>query len=265
MSKKIAEGIGALVLDVKSRRRGVHEDPRRTPGGSPSRWSSTGNASGVRTEALVTRDGRAARPRGRQRPRSRRESIETLKGQRARGTRGAVGGTGRAHAGAERRRSRIRPPRDARGPRRHWPRVPASRRSGGSSSTRAATPRVVDDYSRLPSAPDRDIVVRAARRGRHRDHARRAGRPRRGGARRRPRDASTTSIDPAVGFTVARAARARGEARGADLPDASSPRPRPRGGRRAARRPIDIGDDARRPTGRWCWTRRSTEDADDST
>ena len=39
MSKKIAEGIGGLVLDVKSGRRRVHEDARRTRARWPRRWS----------------------------------------------------------------------------------------------------------------------------------------------------------------------------------------------------------------------------------
>ena len=39
MSKKIAEGIGGLVLDVKTRQRRVHEDAWRTRVGSPNRSS----------------------------------------------------------------------------------------------------------------------------------------------------------------------------------------------------------------------------------
>ena len=59
-------------------------------------------------------------------------------------------------------------------------------------------PRVVDDYGRLPRRRDRarrDAPSRGLRRGARR----RAGRPRRDGARRRPRPRRTTSIDPGVG------------------------------------------------------------------
>ena len=69
MSKKIAEGIGGLVLDVKTGHGRVHEDTGGFAAAGARRWSPSAIASGVRTEALITRDGRAARTRGRKRRR----------------------------------------------------------------------------------------------------------------------------------------------------------------------------------------------------
>ena len=79
MSKKIAEGIGALVLDVKTGAGAFMktlEDSRRLA----QSLVAIGNASGVRTEAVVTR---MDAPLGREVGNATEiiESIETLKGQ----------------------------------------------------------------------------------------------------------------------------------------------------------------------------------------
>ena len=84
MSKKIAEGIDALVLDVKCGRGAFMKtagDARQL-----AAWLvGIGERSGVRTEALITRDGRAARPRRRQCGRSHRVDRDA-EGARARRT-----------------------------------------------------------------------------------------------------------------------------------------------------------------------------------
>ena len=54
MSKKIAEGTGALVLDVKVGSRRVHEGRASAPASWPRRWSTLGTDAGVRTVALLT-------------------------------------------------------------------------------------------------------------------------------------------------------------------------------------------------------------------
>src|SRR4051812_29757691 len=155
MSKKIAEGIGALVLDVKTGSGAFMktlEDSRRLA----RSLVAIGNASGVRTEALITR---MDAPLGREVGNASEviESIETLKGNgpedleqlsvvlAARmlvlagvsADQGAAEGCVRdslaSGAGVEAFRRIIE-------------------RQGGD-------PRVVDDYSRLPRAPDEHQVT----------------------------------------------------------------------------------------------------------
>ena len=60
MSKKIAEGIDGLVLDVKFGSRRVHENRKRRPF-SPNRWSKPANE-WASTGRVDHRHGRAARP-----------------------------------------------------------------------------------------------------------------------------------------------------------------------------------------------------------
>ena len=67
LSKKIAEGIGALVLDVKVGRGAFMKTTAKTRRQLATWLVGIAERNGVRTEALLTRHGRAARPRGRQR------------------------------------------------------------------------------------------------------------------------------------------------------------------------------------------------------
>jgi pyrimidine-nucleoside phosphorylase len=155
MSKKIAEGIGGLVLDVKTGAGAfmkTHEDSRRLA----ESLVAIGNASGVRTEALITS---MDAPLGRAVGNSNEviESIETLKGkgpqdletlsvQLAARMLVLAGITGTES--------------DA---------VAATRKALTSGSGLEAfrriienqhgDVRVIDDYSRLPSAPDEHRVT----------------------------------------------------------------------------------------------------------
>ena len=102
-------------------------------------------------------DGFAARPRDRERVEV-IESIEVLKGQRACGSRGAFAGARGANAGAC--RCRVERCRGAAG-------RSARRSASGEALDRfrriieiqGGDPRVVDDYSRLPTAPERAMVL----------------------------------------------------------------------------------------------------------
>jgi len=154
MSKKIAEGIGALVLDVKAGAGAfmkTREDARRLA----KSLVSIGNASGVRTEALVTR---MDAPLGREIGNASEvvESLETLKGNGppdleelsvALAARMLVlAGVAADPAAADRA-------------------VRQALASGAGLETfrriiehQGGDPRVVDDYSRLPSAPDQHRV-----------------------------------------------------------------------------------------------------------
>ena len=104
LSKKIAEGIGALVLDVKVGRGAfmkTEADARQL-----ATWLvGIAERNGVRTEALLTADGRAARPRDRQRQRSDRGHRDAERAGSA-GRRGAVRAARVAHARARRTRRR---------------------------------------------------------------------------------------------------------------------------------------------------------------
>ena len=154
MSKKIAEGIGGLVLDVKT---GAGAFMKTLPASRALAESlvSIGVASGLRTEALITS---MDAPLGRMVGNSLEviESVETLKGQ-------GPGDLERLSvllaarmlivAGVE--------PDEARAELR----IREALRSGaGVEKLRAiiefqgGDPRVVDDYGRLPAAPDRHDV-----------------------------------------------------------------------------------------------------------
>jgi pyrimidine-nucleoside phosphorylase len=160
MSKKIAEGIGGLVLDVKTGDGAFMKTEERSRALADS-LVAIGEASGVRTEALITR---MDAPLGREIGNSNEviESIETLKGRGPRDLETlsvllavrmlVVAGVERDDQSAE---ARVRD---------------AIRSGAGVEKFReviahqGGDARVVDDYSRLPAASDR-ADVKAPRAG----------------------------------------------------------------------------------------------------
>ena len=155
MSKKIAEGIGALVLDVKTGTGAFMktlEDSRKLA----KSLVAIGNASGVRTEAVVTR---MDAPLGREVGNANEviESIETLKGKgpadlellsvllAARML--VLAGVSGTQADAE---------QCVRGSLESGAGVEAFRRI---IEYQGGDPRVIDDYSLLPYAPDEHRVT----------------------------------------------------------------------------------------------------------
>jgi pyrimidine-nucleoside phosphorylase len=160
MSKKIAEGIGGLVLDVKTGDGAFMKTEERSRALAES-LVAIGEASGVRTEALITR---MDAPLGREVGNSNEviESIETLKGRGPRDLEVlsvllaarmlVVAGIERDDQAAE---ARVRG---------------AIASGAGVEKFReiiayqGGDPRVVDDYTRFPAASDR-ADVRAPRAG----------------------------------------------------------------------------------------------------
>ncbi|HTM25523.1 MAG TPA: thymidine phosphorylase [Vicinamibacterales bacterium] len=196
MSKKIAEGIGGLVLDVKCGDGAfmkTEADARRLA----HSLVATGELAGVRTEALLTN---MDAPLGRAVGNALEivESIETLKG------RGPADLESLSIEFAARMLVLSGGERDLA---RATDRVRAALSSGAGVEklreiieNQGGDPRVIDDYSRLPAAPDRDRVAAI------RDgvvvamRAEMVGRAAVGlGA---GRDRLDAAIDPAVGFTI---------------------------------------------------------------
>ena len=155
MSKKIAEGIGGLVLDVKTGDGAFMKTEERSRALADS-LVAIGEAAGVRTEALITR---MDAPLGRAVGNASEvvESIETLKGQGPRDLEElsvvlaarmlVAAGVEKDDVAAERR-------------------VRAALASGAGVekfreiiARQGGDPRVIDDYTRLPSAPDRTDVA----------------------------------------------------------------------------------------------------------
>jgi pyrimidine-nucleoside phosphorylase len=155
MSKKIAEGIGGLVLDVKTGAGAFMKtlaDSRRLA----ESLVGIGNASGVRTEALIT-DMNAPLGRAVGNANEIVESIETLKGQGPEDLESlsvqlaarmlVLAGIAPSQAEAEAAVRRTLASGAA---------LEVFRRIIGNQG---GDPRVVDDYSRLPSAPDEQPVA----------------------------------------------------------------------------------------------------------
>ena len=144
----------------QDRQRRVHEDRGRfAPAGRVARRRSATRPA-CKTEAIITRDGRAARSRGRQRARSDRVH-RGAEGRRTGGSRRCVGGAGRAHAGPRRRGRRTARRRSSRCATRLRP-APGWNGSGGSSSSRAAIRASSTTTAVLPPRPNAHVVERAA-------------------------------------------------------------------------------------------------------
>jgi pyrimidine-nucleoside phosphorylase len=196
MSKKIAEGVGGLVLDVKCGD-GAFMKTEADARALAESLVATGELAGVRTEAMLTT---MDEPLGRAVGNALEivESIETLKGRGP----AALEALSVELAARMVRLSGIEPDLA-----RATERVRAAITSGAGVEkfrqiveNQGGDPRVLDDYSLLPAAPDRDIIA-APRDGTVvRMRAEAVGRAAVGlGA---GRDRLDAAIDPAVGFVV---------------------------------------------------------------
>jgi pyrimidine-nucleoside phosphorylase len=196
MSKKIAEGIGGLVLDVKAGGGAfmkTESDARRLA----ESLVSIGEAAGVRTEALLTN---MDVPLGRAVGNALEiiECVETLKGNGPKDVEAlsvelaarmlVVSGTERDRARAE---ARVRA---AVGDGRGLAKLKQIVENQGGD------PRAIDDYSRLPSAPDRDRITAARDGVMVAIEAERVGRA--AVALGAGRDRLDATIDPGVGLMI---------------------------------------------------------------
>jgi pyrimidine-nucleoside phosphorylase len=155
MSKKIAEGIGGLILDVKTGA-GAFMKTREASRGLAEALVAIGRAAGVRTEALITN---MEAPLGRAVGNANEviESIETLKGSGPADLEQLsvllaarmliIAGVAATEADAE---SRVRGAIASGAGVEKFRQI--IERQGGD-------PRVIDDYGRLPSTPDREAIA----------------------------------------------------------------------------------------------------------
>jgi pyrimidine-nucleoside phosphorylase len=155
MSKKIAEGIGGLVLDVKTGDGAFMKTEERSRALAES-LVAIGQASGVRTEALITR---MDAPLGRAVGNANEviESIETLKGRGPRevedlsvllASRMLIAAGLESDAAAAERRIRSALASGA-----------AVEKLGAIIENQGGDRRVVDDYSRLPATGEQDLLT----------------------------------------------------------------------------------------------------------
>jgi pyrimidine-nucleoside phosphorylase len=196
MSKKIAEGVGGLVLDVKCGD-GAFMKTEANARALAESLVATGELAGVRTEALITT---MDEPLGRAVGNALEivESIETLKGRGP----ATLEALSVELAGRMLVLSGIEP---------DLPRAEARIRAAIASgagvekfrqiiANQGGDPRVIDEYSRLPAAPDREII--AAPRDGIISAMRAEAVGRAAVALGAGRDRLDAAIDPAVGFMV---------------------------------------------------------------
>ena len=196
MSKKIAEGIDALVLDVKTGSGAfmkTESDSRRLA----ESLVSIGNASGVRTEAIITA---MDAPLGRAVGNALEvvECLEVLKGRGPKDLTGVsveltarmlvLGAVATDRAGAE---TKVREAIASGAGLERFRRI--IERQGGD-------PRVVDDYARMPAAPKRHVITAARRGFVTRLDAESVGRA--SVSLGAGRDTVEDAVDPAVGILV---------------------------------------------------------------
>jgi pyrimidine-nucleoside phosphorylase len=196
MSKKIAEGIGGLVLDVKTGSGAFMKTRDASRAGRIARRDRPGVRR--RTEALITR---MSSPLGRTVGNTLEviEAIETLKGRGPSDVEDlSVALAARMLVVSGSRRTR---PGPRRGSARRWRRGPAWRSSGRSWSSRGATRGSLDDYTRLPGRA-RTARWFGRQGGLRRDSGRRGHWPRGRCPRGGPRPARDP-VDHGVGIEIA--------------------------------------------------------------
>ena len=210
LSKKLAAGLSALVMDVKTGSRRLHADAARARANSRRASPRVATGAGLPTVALITdMNEPLASAAGNARRGAQRRRLSDRRAPRRAAARGDAGARRRA-AGRARPRARSRARRALQLQARA-----RQRRGGGAVRAHgrgARRPRGLSAPTRARCCPPRRSSSRrrAATRGFVRGDRRPRGRARGGGARRRPARGRADAIDPAVGLTELAGIGARG-------------------------------------------------------